>query len=250
MTWQNLTRELDQWFASGRAATLWWRDDDATGSGGALDRLLAVSRRGGAPVALAVVPAHIEEGLVASVSGTPTRVLQHGIRHVNRAPPDARKCELIDDAAVEAELADGLARLAALFDDVALPVLVPPWNRVDPALVPRLAALGFRGLSRFKSRDGGTIMGMHQVNTHIDIMDWGSGGGFRGEAESLSAVVEHLRARRLAVVDADEPTGLLTHHLDHDEPCWTFIDRLLVETCGHPAVRWLSAGEIFETCPR
>ncbi len=49
----------------------------------------------------------------------------------------------------------------------------------------------------------------------------------------------------MSAVDPDEPTGLLTHHLEHDEPCWAFIDRLLEETRGHPAVRWLSAEEIF-----
>lgn len=245
MSWRELGRELDRWLESSRTATFWWRDDDATTRNGALDRLLVLGGYRQVPVALAVIPGRVDGDLVAAVAGTPTRVLQHGCRHVNRAPPNAKKCELIAGAGIEQELAAGLAQLAGLFDSASLPVLVPPWNRIDPALVPRLGALGYRGLSRFKPRDGSTIMGLHQVNTHIDIIGWHSGRGFRGEQEALASAVEHLRARRLSAVDPDEPTGLLTHHLEHDEPCWTFIDRLLEETHTHPAVRWLSAEEIF-----
>lgn len=245
MSWRNLSRELDRWLESGRTATLWWRDDDATRPSGALDRLLELSHRRRVPTALAVVPGRVDVALASVVSGTPTRVLQHGCRHLNRASPDAKKCELIADSAIEGELMTGRARLDGLFHSALLPVLVPPWNRIDPALIARLTALGYRGLSRFKPRDGSTVMGLHQVNTHIDIMDWVTGRGFRGELEVLAAAVEHLRARRLSLVDPDEPTGLLTHHLEHDEPCWIFIDRLLAETRDHPAARWLSAGEIF-----
>lgn len=220
-------------------------DDDATAHSAALDRLLDLSGRRRVPVALAVIPERVEADLPAALAGVSARVLQHGCRHVNRAAADAKKCELIAGAEVEAGLTGGLARLAGLFDAASLPVLVPPWNRIDPALVPRLEALGYRGLSRFKPRGDGVVAGLRQVNTHVDIMGWRSGRGFRGEPESLAAAVEHLRARRLTEVDADEPTGLLTHHLEHDEACWTFIDRLLAETRDHPAVRWLDAEEVF-----
>ena len=40
--WADLDAELDRWKAAGRAATLWWRDDDATRPTPALDRLLAL----------------------------------------------------------------------------------------------------------------------------------------------------------------------------------------------------------------
>jgi len=245
MSWLDLRRELDQWREEGRTATLWWRDDDAMARSAALDRLLELSGRRRIPVALAVIPDGVDMRLPAALGGTSARVLQHGCRHVNRAAADAKKCELIAGAEVEAALTAGLTRLAGLFEAASLPVLVPPWNRIDPALVPRLAALGYRGLSRFKPREDGVVGGLRQVNTHVDIMGWRSGGGFRGELESLAAAVEHLRARRRIELDPDEPTGLLTHHLEHDEACWTFVDRLLGETRDHPAVRWLGAEELF-----
>jgi hypothetical protein len=46
-------------------------------------------------------------------------------------------------------------------------------------------------------------------------------------------------------VDADEPTGLMTHHLCHDEGCWWFIGTVLSETQSHPSVRWLDGREAF-----
>jgi hypothetical protein len=245
VNWRDLTRELDQWSGKGRSATLWWRDDDAGQRNAPLDRLLALGRLWQVPVALSVVPDRVADDLPEAFSGTPARVLQHGWRHVNRAPPDARKCELIADHITEEALVAGRARLAALFGSLCLPVLVPPWNRIDEALLPRLGDLGYRGLSRYKPRQAATTSGLHQVNTHVDIIDWRSGRRFRGEPETLQVLVEHLQARRQSTVDPGEPTGLLTHHLDHDEACWAFIDRLFDRTRGHPAVRWLGADEIF-----
>ena len=247
MNWQDLARELDRWFEEGRSATLWWRDDDAGRRRGPLDRLLALGRLWQVPVALSVVPERAAEDLPDALSGAPASVLQHGYRHVNRARPNAKKCELIADRVTEDGLAAGRTRLTTLFGDRWLPVLVPPWNRVDQELLPRLADLGYRGLSRYKPRDTATVSGLHQVNTHVDIIDWRSGRGFRGEPESLAVLVEHLQARRMSTVDPGEPTGLLTHHLDHDEACWGFIDRLFDQTRDHPAVRWLGADEIFLT---
>ena len=42
-SWAELDLELDRWSAVGRAAILWWRDDDAAEQTAAVDRLLAVA---------------------------------------------------------------------------------------------------------------------------------------------------------------------------------------------------------------
>ena len=54
-----------------------------------------------------------------------------------------------------------------------------------------------------------------------------------------------MRARRLGEADAAEPTGLLTHHPAHDAPAWAFLETLLDRLAGHPAVRFVEAGEAF-----
>ena len=78
-------------------------------------------------------------------------------------------------------------------------------------------------------------------------MDWRGTRGFIGTRKVLADIVEHLAARREAMVDADEPTGILTHHLAHDEDCWRFMRMLFERTGGNPAVRWLDAGDAL--CP-
>ena len=50
------------------------------------------------------------------------------------------------------ELGTGWLALERLFGGRALSVMVPPWNRIAPALVPTLPEIGFRGLSTFGLR--------------------------------------------------------------------------------------------------
>jgi hypothetical protein len=44
----------------------------------------------------------------------------------------------------------------------------------------------------------------------------------------------------------DEPIGILTHHLVHDEAAWDFIGQLFDETKGNPAVRWRGIVDLLE----
>ena len=61
-TWTDLLDEAARWREAGRTAELWWRDDDAADVGPALERLLAIHRDSGVPLALAVVPANGDAG--------------------------------------------------------------------------------------------------------------------------------------------------------------------------------------------
>lgn len=259
-SWREFEQELDAWAEAGSSATFWWRDDDAVEPTAALDRLLVLAADHGVPVAAAVVPgrscAALGRRLAAAADiATP---LQHGYLHRNHAPADERKAELGDHrpgAQVCEELMRGAARMAAIFGPGALPTLVPPWNRIAPELVPMLAELGLTGLSTYGARPvSASAPGLTQANTHVDIMRWDAPRGFLGESEALSLFQSHLEARRRAgtgPADADptEPTGLLTHHLAHDEPAWEFLGRLLQVLARHPAVRAIPACEVFNTGP-
>lgn len=263
-TWRDLTEELDAWAEAGRTATFWWRDDDATIPTPALARMAGLSQSLAAPLALAVIPAEAGPDLAAALDRCPTvTVLQHGWSHRNHASPPAKKCELGPERPADtvlAELAEGRTVLERLFGPRALPVLVPPWNRVAPGVAARLAVLGIRGLSTFGPRRL-THPGVACVNTHVDPIAWKDGKRFLGEAESLGAAVAHLRARRLGNgdnpgdvdkprdVDTSEPTGLLTHHLVMDDETWTFTERFLSTTLRHPASRWLSSEGAFGLAP-
>src|SRR6516165_4761512 len=257
--WSNLVSEFDQWGEAGRVATLWWRDDDAVTASCRLDRLLSIA--GDVPISLAVIPALADPRLAAWIAHTPrsrqaTRlfVLQHGWCHTNHVVdgkknefPSVRSCRT-----VEYDLTAGRARLAALFGTRVLPVLVPPWNRFASCFLPLLPACGLGAISRVKPRrTPWPASGIAEVNIHIDLVAWGERRGFIGEEAALGGLVGHLRARRLAEVDAREPTGILTHHLVQDEATDAFLRRLVAITKGHPATRWLDAAEVFADalCP-
>jgi hypothetical protein len=245
-----LDAELARWAATGDAASFWWRDDDAGPDSPALDRLLGLAARHRAPLALAVIPLRLDEAAARRILACgQASVLQHGIRHDNRARAGEKKCELVADAPLEAtldELREAGARLEATFDGRALPVLVPPWNRIAPGLVPHLASIGLSGLSTHLARKARRAApGLCQVNTHADLIDWPGTRGFIGEAAALDLITDHLSARREGRADADEPTGLLSHHAIQDEACWRFLDALLAHLSAHPAARLLTAEACF-----
>jgi len=248
--WPALDAELDRWGDAGRTATFWWRDDDAGDAVPALEPLLSLSTATTTPVSLAAVPALATAALAARLAGAPTiTVLQHGYAHRNHAEPPAKKCEFGPERPAQisvAELAMGWATSERLFGARALPVLVPPWNRIYPTLVPMLPEMKFIGISTFgPRRRAAPVRGIRQVNTHADPVDWKGTRGFAGEEAALAAVLGHLSARREGRADAAEATGILTHHLVHGSDVWDFMARLIDATRRHPAARWAGADELF-----
>lgn len=207
------------------------------------------------PLALAVIPADAEPALNERVAALPgLTILQHGYAHQNHAPATEKKQELGPHRpfpSVVGELATGQARLERLFGSRFHPILVPPWNRIAPALVPMLPAFGYRGLSLYQPRARAEAApGLIQANAHIDIVDWTGTRGFVGESAALGMAIGHLAARRAGHADALEPTGLLTHHLVHDGACRAFLDRFLAAVAAHPAAGWLGAEAVFAPAPR
>ena len=240
--WDDLFAELDRWPAG--KATFWWRDDDATIRTDRLARLLQLSDL---PLSIAVIPARMRLSLAEQINEPRIDVLQHGFAHTNHEPPPA-KAELGSArpiSAVQDELQRGWQRLSTLYGRKALHVLVPPWNRIDAALVPTLASLGYVGLSVDKPRKQ-TNDGLTHANVHIDIIDWSvRPRRFVGEAPCLGQAVAHLTQRRSGEADGEEPTGFMTHHLMMDDAAHAFSAEFLRRTAAHPAVKWLAAREIF-----
>jgi hypothetical protein len=248
--WRALEEELNAWAEESRAADLWWRDDDAQCPTPALRRLLALSTETATPLTLAVVPMGAETALAHALEAVPkVNVIQHGYAHVNHAGAQEKKAELAASRPAEDaldELIRGRQWLTRLFAGRFHAVLAPPWNRIDPFLVPALPGAGIRGLSAFGSRRSvEPAPGLIQGNCHVDILDWRGSRGFVGEDAALAAVVDHLARRRRGDVDAKEATGVLTHHLAMDEACWVFLATLIERTKNHRAVRWLDVEEVL-----
>jgi len=248
--WAALTRELDLWAEAGRAADLWWRDDDAAAVVPALEQLLDLSAHSGVPLALAVIPGLMSADLGACLGGRDAvAVLQHGWRHVNHAHGGEGAWELGDHRPLEQvakDLTSGYRRLGDTFGARFLPVLAPPWNRIAASVTRGLPDLGFIGLSTFGARERPEpIPGLIQVNAHCDPVKWKQGRRFAGTARALDELIGHLAARRRAAADPDEPTGLVTHHIALDPAAWAFVAELLRRSKAHPAARWLSARDVF-----
>lgn len=249
--WEDLSAELEAWSAAGKTAEFWWRDDDAIDATPALDRLLAMRKQLGIPLALAVIPANARPLLAASLRGEANiDVLQHGYAHVNYRADGEKKAELKADRElwdIARELAEGRGCMIRVFGDEGWrSVMVPPWNRIDPEVAGLLPGLGYHGLTTFDARTNPEpFPGLTVVNTHIDIVDWSGTRAYAGDNATIGAAVDHLAAKRTGKADPAEATGLLTHHLAHDDGCWAFIERFGAETAAHPAAVWRSVPELF-----
>lgn len=247
---RRLSAALDDVAARGRRLELWWRDDDAVSTGPALERLLDLARRLAAPLALAVVPRDAQEPLARRIAAEPgVRVLQHGFAHANHAPPGHKKMEL-GYAPLPVTLEDlrtGADRLARLFGAKVVPALVPPWNRIEEAVLQRLPTLGFSGVSTFKARTMPfPVEGLVQINTHWDPIAWQSGGGLADRAVLLDALAERARDVAADRVDPGEPFGILTHHLVHDPWTWRFVEEVLTLLVGRGRAIFRDPAELFE----
>ncbi|API56403.1 polysaccharide deacetylase (plasmid) [Rhizobium leguminosarum] len=249
IAWEPLRRELDRWQAAGRVARLWLRDDDAVEPTPDLETLLALTGESGVPLALAVIPGLTGEALavrLAEEAGVAVAV--HGWSHTNHAGPERKKQELGGERAAEAvlgELGEGFRLLERLHPARFLPVLVPPWNRIDATLIPALPGLGFAALSVYgRAKQDGP---MPLLNTHVDIIDWHGTRGGRSEAELVAELVAELDDR---FAGSDEPIGVLTHHLVHDAAAWDFLSALFATTARHPAVRWSPASTLLKAQAR
>ena len=223
---------------AGCRLAFWWRDDDVRHPSAALERLLALRRAAAVPLALAAIPEGSGSALADALAGeADLAILQHGLRHADHAPAGEKRAEFGDHRPLEVmrtEVAGGRQALAELFPERFLPVFVPPWNRIGAGFRTELPALGVPVLSVFGPAAGAAS---RQVNTHLDIIDWGAKRGLSA-AEADRRLAREI-ARRIAAGPHREPIGLLSHHLQHDEATWTLLAALLdLLAPGEPPVAW------------
>jgi len=238
-----LRRELARWHASGHRPVLWWRDDDVRGVSPALDRLLRVAN--GLPIALAVIPEGVSLTLAARLDGVPgVTIGQHGIDHVNRRMPAEGPAADYASAIDASPLARGVMAGRLTLEQYGLePVFfTPPWNRIEPVLLDALRIAGYFDVSGWNG-EGATLPGLRRLDTHIDLLRWKGGARFRGAGRVYDDLRAHLAERRQAG-DFLRPIGLLTHHLDHDEASWRFLEDFL--RMVRPVVQFRGFDELIE----
>lgn len=245
-TWKDLERCLEERNRDAAPLRFWLRDDDAISDTGPLRALGAWAERHETEILLAVVPEPAEASLTTALGEMPAlRACLHGWAHKNHAPPDQKKQELGDHRPTDLvceELSRGWTRLLQFAADTALPVLVPPWNRMAAAVVDQLPELGLQGISVFAeafTRDAPDTLKVR--NCHLDIVDWRGTRGGRNHAGMIEELIGHVNSR----AKAEQPIGVLTHHLVHDEAAWSFLGDLGKCVHDHPDARWAGPSEIF-----
>ena len=237
-------KTLDQAAARGIKIPFWWRDDDAVDVTPPLEKLLALAQKYEVPLALAVVPKQATAALAERLANERSvSVLQHGWRHRNHAPDGEKQVELGDHRPAKVvleELRLGFTRMTELFESQFLPVLVPPWNRIADGVRERSPEIGLTRLSTFGPAPAGDP---HWINVHLDIIEWRPIRRPLSPSEAYAVLTTEME-RRLA--GDSEPVGIMTHHLEHEEGNWSFLDDLLELIAKHPAVEWPSHPALFD----
>ena len=251
IAWRELGRELDLWAGGSGRATLWWRDDDAAAVTPALERLLELQ----AEYARAAGARGHPGPAGARAGRAPCRLRGRRRPAARLSPPQSRRprARAPGSSAIIARSSRWprtSRRGSGVSPRRSARASCRCWRRPGTgsrtAVVQRLPALGFVGLSTFGARDRrrtGAGPGPGQRSLRSDQMEAGRplcrhrAGARRPDRPSAGAP--------LGTADPGEPTGFVTHHLALDAPAWGFVAELLRRTSAHPRAAWLNAREVF-----
>ncbi len=243
--WRDFIAAVDQHASPTNRVRFWLRDDDAVEPTAALDRLARLCESHDVPALIAVIPGPAQQSLADYLREAPLLTpCQHGYAHINHASEPGRAQELGLHRGLEkilSELRAGQARMQDLFDGAVLPLLVPPWNRIDPALVTELPDMGFRAISTFGWDLFPPQEDFRQINSDVDIIDWRGGRIGKSIPNLIGKCIEALTHP----ANTEKRIGILTHHLVHDDGAWAFLEALFAETSGHPHVEWVPAAQFL-----
>jgi hypothetical protein len=84
-----------------------------------------------------------------------------------------------------------------------------------------------------------------QTNVHVDPIDWRHGRSLKEPGSIVADIARLISHCAGEAATADEPIGILTHHLAHDEAVWGFCEELFNRFASHPGLRFLEADAMF-----
>lgn len=264
--WEAVRRELDCWAEAGLTAKFWVRDDDAVEVSDNLLRLREFAANYDIRVGLAVIPGKLQLDLPGFLDHNKKQFypMCHGWKHIDHSRgnkpgefgPDRPLLNMIGDAQAALGLfCEHFSAVKAIF--------VPPFNRVTGAMVKTLPKIGFFGVSlmpnflerkilRFGSQLAWSglikipnFAEFPRVDVHLDLINWKTKSA-QESSTTINQLIQHLRARRLGLLAANTPIGLLTHHLVHDERIWRALNEASEVLKAHSAAEFIDVGHLAD----
>ncbi|MEH2544085.1 hypothetical protein V1283_000730 [Bradyrhizobium sp. AZCC 2262] len=268
--WDKARRELDCWAEAGLTARFWVRDDDACQASENLERLRDLAARHDIRIGLAVIPGKIAPDLCEYLGRS---VLQfypmcHGWKHINYNRRN-KPAEFGPDRPISSMIVDAKSALD-LFKEhfgTSKAIFVPPFNAITPGLVRALPNIGFFGISLVPPFLENKMLQLvsrlnrkavvklpassrgPRIDVHLDVINWKTRTA-QDTKTIANQLLQQLRGRRLGLLAADTPIGLLTHHLAHDEPIWRTCDEVLRVLQSHKAVEFIDVGRWADEYPQ
>lgn len=247
--WTPLRSALSACRAAGITTRVWWRDDDATAPTPGLDKLAALAAEMQMQVHLAIIPQGATGALASYCATAPMIPVVHGWAHADHSTAAEKKNEFqtprVDGVD---ETAQAMWRMRTLFGTALAPMFVPPWNRINDTVIKGLPGRGYRVLSTFGPRaHTNAAPGLRQINTHVDPIWWKGTRDLTDPDVLVAQCAAELGARAQGQADADEPYGLLTHHLVHTSAIWSFARAFLTEMQMGGAVPWAMENDDEQT---
>jgi len=212
---------------------VYFRADDIGVPGARFTRLIQLFARHRTPLCLAVVPAWLTPQRWTALARVGQRHLglwcwhQHGWRHQNHER-QGKKQEFGPTrpvAAIERDLAQGRARLAALMGADFYPVFTPPWNRCTEAALHWLQQTGYKGLSRSRGSHPPSPAGLPEWPMDVDLHTIKA----EDPAAGWNALLEAL-ARGLT----NTHCGVMIHHQRMNLAAFEALDFLLGQIRRYP----------------
>jgi hypothetical protein len=268
-TLSRLKQELDCWADQSLTARLWVRDDDAQELSEPLSRLRVMVQDYKITIGLAVIPGLLRAELLDFLAGAKQEFFPmcHGWKHINHGSEE-RPSEFGSDRPLSSLLSEAdlaYQKFVEFFGRTKV-IFVPPYNRIDRALIAALPSLGYAGVSLGASSLETRLARLAEkiwlpaiklpghstvawLNAQIDLMDWKR--RTAQDTELIGAkLIGHLRLRRRGLIRAEFPIGLLTHHLAHDDDVWRLCNDVLDCLRGHGAVDFFDVGKEVEQSRR
>ncbi len=233
-----LRSALSELQEKGQTVNVFFRDDDVDEDEPTLHRLLDLFADFQVPINLEIIPGRLTGPAISLLRGYCNshpdlfELNQHGWMHVNHEP-EGRKCEFGASRTFDRQLADirqGREVLVDAFSEAFSPVFTPPWNRCTVATYQALDQLGFRALSKLRSKKPVVGYGFRELSVTLDLFRWKGGAEMKIPEEFIGELMMQLSEL--------DTVGIMLHHKVMDEAAFGLLELLLDELRRSEVIRF------------